>query len=891
MKLFCTNLLLLITVLSFAQPGTLDNSFGNAGKVISNFSFPRINLTDAILQSDEKILAAGAADYDGNSMAVIVRYNSNGTLDNSFNGTGILAIDFTTGSDDNIDAIELQPDGKIVALVSASAAIIVRLKTDGSFDSSFNSNGKYFAAGNFYGRDIKVLSNNQIVVLGQKGTDDATILKLNSNGTVDSSFGVSGYAAVDAGVTGKVNFNLLSLQTNGKFVLAGSQYFNATAKTDILIARLTATTALDNSFGTAGIIQTDPGIAITDEASRMFIQSDGKIVVGCIGQGYDTGFVKYSSILRYDTSGVPDNSFDGDGKLLINSNKNFVSLGIIEAQPDGKILSGGFYRNKSEYEYALTRLNTNGSFDNSFGTNGITTINMNNGLDYGGIPLIQSDNNIIFISGSVDSISRFVLSSARFDENGNIDNSFGSNGKQFTTTGFGGEYENAVNATAIQSNGKLITAGKYFNGFTYGTVVSRYTSNGIFDNSFGINGSAALSVSMAEEVKDMLIQPDGKIILSGNIKDLISGYDIFLLRLNSTGKPDASFGTNGKVVYSITPTEKDNCLHLALQSDGKILLVSSSADLETAVTSSYLLRFNTNGSIDSSFDDDGKLNCDFRAVYVAVPDDQSIIITGTDNNGSNLVSRRYDTNGAIDNTFNSGNQLITDFSAEKVIPAGMELFDDNKIVLACNAVNGIDGNTGIAIYKSDGTPDASFSSDGKAVFDLPYPVRFMKRTTDGAFILSGTNETHDFAVSKITSDGTTDNDFGMSGSSFFSLVPNHTSEPRAISVQEDGNIILAGLTTNGYDTTDAAIIRINNSIVGYIFINSGNWSNPSNWLNNLIPPNPLPNGMQVIIDPTGSGECMVDTNITVENGGKIIVKPGKKFSVQKNLVVPEIIQQ
>src|SRR5688572_5666030 len=268
----------------WSQPGTLDNSFGVGGVVTTDFGSGLDDLAmSVIMQPDGKILVGGRS---GNLEFAVARYNTNGSLDPSFDNDGKATVAF--GTYDISNQIILQPDGKIIAVGG---------KEVGGFDADF------------------------------------ALARFNANGTLDNSFGVGGKISMDFGNENKSDMiNAVDLQADGKIVVTG--FARTGSQSNIALARFNTDGSLDNTFDSDGKLVTVLG-SYESRGYSIKIQLDGKIVVA--------GWVKnptYNDILviRYNANGSLDNSFDSDGIVstaIGSESDNAYSLAI---QPDGKIL-------------------------------------------------------------------------------------------------------------------------------------------------------------------------------------------------------------------------------------------------------------------------------------------------------------------------------------------------------------------------------------------------------------------------------------------------------------------------------------------------------------------------------------------------------------------------
>ena len=413
----------------------------------------------------------------------------------------------------------------------------------------------------------------------------------------------------------------------------------------------------------------------------MAFESDGKIlVIGDDNDGSDF------AIARYTSSGILDNTFDGDGRLTdrLHLHQGSTFYTSTKIQNDGKVLAAGYTWNGSNYDFALARYNTNGTPDNSFSGDGRQTTDFSAGDDYAYSLTIQNDGKIV-LAGVAD--SNFAV--ARYNSDGSPDNSF-SGGK--VTTDFG--FDDNAQSVAIQSDGKIIVAGWSVNGvddFTQQPIsdfaLVRYNSNGTPDNSFSGDGKLTTDFGYDDLAKAVTIQNDGKILVAGTRQVYNQGdntSEFALARYNTDGSPDNGFSGDGKQLTTINNNAYGNSI--GIQKDGKII-VGGNTGFESASSSDFAVaRYNTNGSIDNTFGEGGIgiQTTYFGSVYkfanpLVVQSDGKIILAGGSNGNFALV--RYSPDGIPDNTFSDDGIQVTQASAADDRIEGMAI-DDDKLYVA-----------------------------------------------------------------------------------------------------------------------------------------------------------------------------------------------------------------
>jgi uncharacterized delta-60 repeat protein len=390
-------------------------------------------------------------------------------------------------------------------------------------------------------------------------------------GSLDPEFDGDGIVTTGFETYSAVVSSML-IQPDGKIVLAGSAYKGTGLGNDFALLRYNTDGSLDNSFGIGGKILAD-FIGNNENTCAIYQQPDGKIIAA--GYAYNPGFQNDFAVMRYHPDGNLDNTFDGDGKLLLDFNLTSDFISSIAIQPDDKIvLAGEICVNSSNYITGLVRLNSDGSLDNNFGTGGKVTIGIGPDYSWANSMAIQSDEKIL-IAGVAGPDTNYNFMLARFNTDGSLDNSFNSSGFVITDLSIFGD---VVNSLAIQPDGKIIVAGIILNsGFTSSDFgVARYLPDGILDNSFGNAGKVITKVSEGHgSALSVILQNDGKIVVAGSTDvTMIINNDFALVRYNPNGSLDSQFG-NGGIVYTDIGTGNDFASSVALEPDGMIVVAGS----------------------------------------------------------------------------------------------------------------------------------------------------------------------------------------------------------------------------------------------------------------------------------------------------------------------------
>lgn len=883
-----------------AQPGTVDSTFGTAGRVMENFSAPYKNVLDVVVQPDHKVIVLAVATYNLVNRVVLIRYNSNGTLDNTFSGDGIADGSLVSPTANlHPSAIRMQPDGRILVCGTTGNSspndrgFVIRFNADGSLDNSFAGNGILYIQ---YPditmiKNLVVLSNGQIMLLSTIITSGAELIliKINSNGSIDTGFGVNGVAAINASTNSYTDYTRIELQADGKFIVGGNPYESGSNYIiNFLLARINGDGTLDTNYGSSGFYTISANLEQSYQFADLVIQPDGKVIASGVGTVY---YNPVSTIAtRINTNGTKDVSFGTNGTQVLNYlSTGFKSEGQISLQSDGKLLLAGFAINASgNHNMAVTRLTAAGVLDGTFDGDGIALLQVNNYSSYGVATAQEADGKVV-LAGFARSNDVFAPTIGRLASTGQTDHTISAGSTAITPVGAGTHYDKGNNII-VQADQKIINVRKRENGYSTDISLTRHLPDGNIDSSFGINGKYNTDLHGLVYYSSAAVLSTGKIMLAGSIVDFIKGSRISLLRFNSNGLPDSTYGTNGNITMSINDNTVSSVSNTAIQADGKVV-ISTREMVQPLNNSTYILRLNTNGAYDNTFNGTGKLLLPDTANWdkAFVQSDGKILMLYDSYYNSipphtDLI--RFNTNGTPDNSFNGGKAVNTGTYHSIVA-----IQPDGKIILA--------DETKIARLNNNGSFDNTFDNDGIAApgyrfkpFNVP---QFIKVQTDGKILLTGfqyntTGNTQNFDVIRINDDGNLDATFGTYGTTSIAVIPNNKSYSVSMELQIDGKILLNGYTRdNSFYSGDFAMIRLQGGdispAVTYLFTGSGNWDIPTNWSNNMIPPATLPAGSYILIDPPPGGECVLNTVQHILAGAIFIIKNGKKMSVSGDLII------
>jgi len=396
-----------------------------------------------------------------------------------------------------------------------------------------------------------------------------------------------------------------------------------------------------------------------------------------------------SAMLAHAASGDLDTTFGWGGK----TSADFINddcINDMTLQPDGKILVAGSISNY----FGLARYQNDGALDTTFGNGGVVTTPLPGipGYYVGGAFAIalQQDGKIVLAGISI-SESDIDFAVARYNNDGSLDTSFGDAG--WVITDFFGEYDLA-NDIAIQADGKIVVAGAAHESKheSYGArsyiALIRYNTDGSLDATFGDGGkSITKSYPFYAGADAVAIQPDGKIVVAGNGQTLT--FTKFLVaRFNTDGSLERTFGDGGVTLTGFMGGA-DYATDLALQPDGKIVLAGF-ANTRSGSTSDFAVaRYNSNGHLDRDFGTNGKVITDLFGGFdtgnamALLPDGRIIVIGNAQNSETNsdFATAVYTTDGKLDMTFGQSGRMTTDFYGFPDNPLAIALQPDGKFIV------------------------------------------------------------------------------------------------------------------------------------------------------------------------------------------------------------------
>jgi uncharacterized delta-60 repeat protein len=498
--------------------------------------------------------------------------------------------------------------------------------------------------------------------------------------------------------------------------------------------------------------------------------------------------------------GLLDPTFGSGGTVLNTTGTTSQALTDVTALPDGKLLTAGYVKGPPttagfvSLDFAAARYNPDGTFDTSFGSGGMVTVDFKGGTDW-------------------------------------------------------------ATAAAVQpgTGGKILLAGSaYVNNTVFGVV--RLNPDGTLDTTFGLKGSkgkvtASPDARHADDAYSMVVYPDGKFLLAGLARNLASTAwgSIALARFNADGTLDTSFGTKGTVLTTITAWGESkpdqHVVNVAVDGNGRIVVSASDARITGNRADFLVARFNTNGSLDTTFGaaGTGVVTTDLasgsydRAYTMALQSDGKILVGGMESpstglpNPTPLAVVRYNPDGSLDTTFGQGgiDLAVWDVGPGQIGAATAEAVavqPDGKILIAARGDRATPDGAGnysfdygsilLMRFNADGSRDLSYgpSGTGTVTTSLGYhaDVSAMALQADGRPVVVGEMNTNSpyfeyFALARFT--GSTASPSPVQIGSF---AASSTTVPAGSPVT---------LTAGGITTTNAGATVTQ---VGFYYVDSSN---------------------------------------------------------------------
>ncbi len=633
--------------------GSLDPTFGVGGiSTDTLFSSTSEAIRSIAIQGDGRIVATGyARAIGGQTNLFVARFLENGSFDSSFEVDGVVETSFGSGAFASGDAVAIDPvTNDIVVGVTLMQTPggrfemgFARYNSDGSLDTSFDGDGLMASGGEgAHVTGIAIQADGKIVASGNSNSNDRMVVKrINADGTLDQPFGTAGEFVSTVGD----HANGLTLQDDGKIVVVGDAHIGPSAQNrEFITIRLASGGVLDDSFSSDGIEIRDLGGL--DEANDVTVDADGRIVVVGVTDPLEQNPDRNPfALVRYSSDGSLDTTWDGDGQRIAPP---ALELNLLPADfavgPNGAIaIAGGSYADGTTDGRELVVLRQNGSdgwFTSITGLDGYAQI-----WDEAKAIFVQSDGKPVVIG---DVHGNELVLARYYSQNSSLDPSFGiggvvrvpgiigtaglqlpdghilaaarptfnngryslrkytANGQLDTTYGVAGSASQQAGTSVAQVTDIAVQGQKVI---VVGTVrddvhsptylfLARHHANGSLDTTFGVSGILRLSQSLSSStvIPRLSVDANGRIVVVG---------DQLLYGLSANGAIDSSFGTDGSVMLNAG----DEFTDVLFQPDGKIVAVGVDDGLENLVQlrpeQFMVRRYSPNGMLDVTFSGNG----------------------------------------------------------------------------------------------------------------------------------------------------------------------------------------------------------------------------------------------------------------------------------------------
>lgn len=650
-------------VVRFDASGRIDAGFGQGGRIA--LDTPAGNLKDLVVDAQGRFLVLADAYINGSSDLLVARFDADGDADPSFGQGGWLPIRHE--GQDSPKALALDGQGRVVVLGQLYAAdythssfVVDRLGSDGQLDTGFGQAGTtaFDFNGQSYPGGLAIDAQDRIVVVGNAtsggfGNTRPAVARLSASGALDPSFGGGKFQFdIQPGVSSFSAIADVAIAADGGLLVGGEVNI---VGYDYAVVRIASDGALDASFGDGG--QGTLGIDFYDQAAAVALDTTsdrpGLVVVG---RSFNSNHAMQNfSVARFDLSGQADAAFGGDGGVateIYASQADRAQSVLVDAQ--SRILLLG----TSGSDASLARLTSDGQLDPTFGSGGRVLTNFGS-YDQIRDGVIDAGGRIVVI-GSVS--SDFLL--ARYDADGDLDSTFGQAGRA-SRAGLPSVYGMQVE---LDSQGRIVAAGYTTNNDFF---VARFLDTGILDPSFGSSGYKVVDLGAREQLTELRLDATERIVLVGTTES--GAADIAVVRLSPDGQQlDTTFNGTGFRVLDLGDYDRPN--GAAIDAAGGLVLAGS-----TAGARGFFLRLTDAGASDSAFGTDGVfLDPQSFSQYndVAIDSQGRLLVSGYP-----FALRRFDATGQPDTDFGQGGRMITPFDTPATAWA-LALQGDGRIVAA-----------------------------------------------------------------------------------------------------------------------------------------------------------------------------------------------------------------
>lgn len=835
-------LLLCAFSLMQAQPGTLDNSFGDKGRAAVDMGESYDARPSLATLADGRTILVNDRRRDGYQSwcdFVVTRLLTSGAPDPTFGEGGSALVAFgpnkLLASGFGVPCL-VQTDGKVMIGGQYQVGpdqtnydiVLARFDTTGAPDLAFGQEGKQTLSLSIYADGVLALAQQADgkIILGGYSRNAAAeaqvvLVRCNRDGGIDSSFGGAG--RVTTALTDNDIVHALLVLPDDRIIVAGSGPIGGVNQ--LFLARYTASGALDTSF-------TGDGIAVVPvepagRVDRVILHSDGSVTALC---DTSNSFAVGAPFLVHLTSdGLLDTTYGTSGEVVIAPGQTNNSLAAVDG--NGVVVAGV---RGGDSALVLRRFTPSGDVETGFGQAGVLVADPGEHYDYGYGPgattlCVRSTGEIVAAGLHVvrDAFSVALVQASSIGERDMV---WGGSGRaEMHVQGGGNDY---VTGVAVQSQGRILVSGYSSMNRTYyrdgDLAFAGFTTDGRPDPAFGPDGNGTVSVNTRSgrlvARGPLRLLPDGGIVLAGSLFTLDSNSmeisRVALARLTPNGIPDPSFGTDGLVIYHDGASQYLEGFDVGVQPDGRIVV--------TGYDDNYaiLVRFHPSGLVDSTFGVDGKVQFGTDLAYgfcMLVRPGGEIVVGTIDNVRLSLQQFRPD--GAIDSSFGtSGSVTVLSQGSAGAGITDVVLQQDGRIVLGGFRRTNDQNDGFVARMTANGRMDGTFGSGGMvrlaATPDRDEIIHGVAVQTDGRILASGNTgrrpqffqpEESQPLLFRLLPDGSPDSTFGTGGRAVAPFVGAEYHDGGVLALQPDGHIIL-GIAALRNNNTDLGVMRIESGL-------------------------------------------------------------------------------
>jgi uncharacterized delta-60 repeat protein len=789
-SILVTAIVLSLSGSAMAAPTDLDPAFSGDGKMVDATLFSEQAIYSSEFQSDGKLVTVGSDN--GSQRWLIMRYNTDGSLDTTFDGP--------TGT----------ANGKIL------------LDPSTSFDSAY---------------DVSITATDKIVVAGRirntvTGKAEFGAVRLEADGAYDPTFnsGAIKQFEIDDAASGEDAY-VESVDVHaGKIYLGGYAYDGVGAGgADFAIAVLENDGDLDPTFDGDGTGLKSASALAYDYLTDIYVESDGKIVTLGTTEDPTSPSDRAFVAIRWTTTGSPDATYGSiatPGKVYATAKNGYAYRGAPRAA-GGYTLVGA--TDDAPNDCLIVQFDATGQIDTGFSTDGYQTVDFQGGVDSCTAVDEDSSGNLLVVGETRDEANKSDAVLARLTSTGSLDTTFDPDGKVVMNLTVNNDNFWSVHALA---SGKILATGfqgatastaaliAVFNGGSGGFTAPVRPADMALDSSFGVAGRVRSDFSSGREDNPggMTVAADGSVVAVGTTEVLYSNSPLTYLvdgavaKYTPSGAPDTSFSSDGLATFAPIPLSAESFYDATVLADGSVVVVGGYS-ASGAGDDLLIVKFTPTGELDTSFSGDGWITHHFgyrdvpRNVHALA--DGSFILSGYSGNTGDptMIVVKVDSGGQLVAGYGTGGSTLIDFD-----PFGPEdaidsaLLSDGSIVVAGYSESSGVRSSAVAKLTPAGLPDAGFGTAGEATFDIGdagSQANGVAVQNDGKVVVAGSGldgeESEDAFAARLDIGGTLDPTFSSDGIAFVQFDVEDDKASDVVIDNASGEVTIGGSANYGLD--------------------------------------------------------------------------------------------